>query len=344
MVTIENWPLASVIMPIRNEASSIERSLGAILAQDYPANSLQIIVADGMSTDGTRETLERFKTANPEIELVDNPGRFVSTGLNAALKHAKGEIIIRVDGHCEVALDYIQCCVNHLLADNVDGVGGYIQTIGETRLACAIAIAMSSPFGVGDSAFRTSAGKSLLADSVPFPAYTRAIIQRAGLYDEELIRNQDDEYNYRLRQLGAKILLASDVHSRYYSRNSLRSLWRQYYQYGYWKVRVLQKHPRQMRLRQFVPPAFVASLLGSGLLALFSPVGRLLLILILGAYGLSNLIASIWTGARKGWEYLPLLPVIFACLHLSYGLGFLVGLIKFANRWNDRQGKVPSWS
>ena len=182
----------------------------------------------------------------------------------------------------------------------------------------------------------------MLVDTVPFPAYKREIIERVGLYDEELIRNQDDEYNFRIRELGGKILLADDVRSTYFSRGSLKSLWKQYYQYGYWKVRVLQKHPRQMSLRQFVPPVFVLGLLGSVILTFFPALKNLSTVLPI-VYLIANLIASIVTAARKGWKYLPLLPLIFSILHLSYGSGFLVGLIKFANRWGDKVGKVPNY-
>jgi len=176
---------------------------------------------------------------------------------------------------------------------------------------------------------------------VPFPAYTRKIIERAGPYDEELERNQDDEYNYRIRELGGKILLAEDVHSTYFSRGSLKSLWRQYFQYGYWKVRVLQKHPRQMSLRQFVPPAFVLTLYGSILLALF-PVCRPLSLVTPLVYLVVNLFFSIITASKHGWQYLPSLPLIFTILHLSYGMGFLVGMLRFVHRWKAKKGKMPS--
>ncbi len=342
-------PFVTILMPVRNEGAYIRRSLDAVLAQDYPPELLQILIADGMSQDGTRqllqaEQLEHSQEQPPHLTVVDNPGRIVPCGLNAALPLAQGEIIIRVDGHCEIAPDYVRCCVAHLQAGEADGVGGSTETVGENRLAQWIAAAMSSPFGVGGSAFRTLKGRSLLVDSIPFPAYRRAIMQRAGLYDEELVRNQDDEYNYRLRSLGAKLLLAADVHSRYYSRGSLRSLWRQYFQYGLWKVRVLQKHPRQMSLRQFVPPLFVGALLLSGLLALFwRPYGCWLLGLVGGAYLLANLGASLWTARRSGAQALIFLPPVFAILHLGYGLGFLAGLVRFAGRWQDRTGKTPAW-
>ena len=247
---MKRYPFISVLMPVRNEGAFMSRSLKAVLAQDYPQDRMEILVIDGMSTDSTRATIAAFQADDQRIKLLDNPGRIVPTGLNAAHRVATGEIIVRVDGHCEIAPDYVCRCVDHLQHEPVDAVGGPLETVGETLVASAVAAAMSSPFGVGGSAFRTVKEKSMLTDTVAFPAYKRSVVERAGFFDEELVRNQDDEYNYRLRKLGAKILLASDVHCRYYSRSSLRSLGRQYLQYGYWKVRVLQKHPGQMQPRQ----------------------------------------------------------------------------------------------
>jgi glycosyltransferase involved in cell wall biosynthesis len=334
--TMNNVPFVSVIMPVRNEASFIGRSLGAVLSQDYPSDRLEVLVADGMSTDGTREVVESLSPRDANVRVIDNPRRIVPTGLNAALAHARGEFIVRVDGHCEIAPDYVSRCVEHLVKDDVDGVGGPLETIGDTCLAQAIATAMSSSFGVGGAAFRTVSNKTMLTDTVAFPAYTRIAMERAGGFDEELVRNQDDEYNYRLRKLGAKILLAADVRSRYYSRSSLRSLWRQYFQYGYWKVRVLQKHPRQMKLRQFVPPVFVASFLLTLLLAPFSPLGSALLgLAVVGPYVIVDLAASAYAAKNAKWQLLPYLPVIFPVLHISFGLGFLIGLARFWNRWRQ---------
>ena len=180
-------PTVTIVMPVRNEGAYMRRSLGAVLAQDYPPELLQILIADGMSQDGTRQVILELQQelarqgGRPRLLLVDNPGRIVPCGLNAALPLAEGEIIIRVDGHCEIAPDYVRRCTAHLLADGVEGVGGSTETLGENRLAQWIAAAMSSPFGVGGSAFRTLKGRTLLVDSIPFPAYTRAAMRRAGL-------------------------------------------------------------------------------------------------------------------------------------------------------------------
>jgi glycosyltransferase involved in cell wall biosynthesis len=333
--------LVTVVLPVRNEGNHIRAALDGVLAQDYPLEYMEILVVDGMSTDHTRETIKAFQLKHANIKLIDNPGKIVPTGMNIALQRAKGDIIIRVDGHCVVAPDYVQKCVEHLEKDGVDGVGGPMETMGEDALARTIAVAMSSSFGVGNSAFRTISGKTMLADTVPFPAYTRSMIQKAGLYDEELVRNQDDEYNYRIRELGGKLLLAKDVRSKYFSRGTLAKLFRQYFQYGFYKVRVLQKHPRQMSPRQFVPPLFVLSLLGSVFLTIFTSWGWITLAAIMSSYVIATITASLVTAAKKGWRHLPLLPVVFATLHCSYGLGFLAGLIKFWNRWGDKTGKVP---
>ena len=330
---MEGVPLVSVIMPVRNEAAYIERSLGAVLAQDYPADRLEILVVDGMSGDGTRQAVLAHAATRPNLRLLDNPAGIVPPGLNIGIRQARGEIVVRVDGHCEIAPDYVSRCVEHLLAGHegapVEAVGGPIETVGETDEAQAIALAMSSWFGVGGSAFRTIKDRPLLVETVAFPAYRRATLQHLGPFDEELVRNQDDEYNYRLLKSGGRVLLSPDIRSRYYSRSSLRSLWRQYYQYGYWKVRVMQKHPRQMRLRQFAPPAFVAGLLGSTALGLLFQPFRWLLGVVLALYTAANVVASF----APGRVHAPRLLIIHPILHLSYGLGFLVGLARFRKQF-----------
>lgn len=323
----------TVVMPVRNEEDYIRESLEAVLAQDYPQELIEIIVADGMSVDGTREIIQSMQVQHPNIHLADNLGHIAPSGLNIGLARAKGDIIVRVDGHCIIQSDYIRQCVFYLLEEDIIGVGGPMETIGETGTAQAIATAMSSPFGVGGSAFRTIKDRRMYVDTVAFPAYHRETIRRAGLFDEELVRNQDDEYNFRLREMGGRILMTPDIRSRYYSRSSFRSLWRQYLQYGYWKVRVMQKHPRQMSLRQFIPPLFVASLIFLSIFSIFISSARLLLAIVIGAYTVINLATALITSLRTKLQYMPLLSLAFAILHISYGSGFLYGLVKFARRW-----------
>lgn len=334
--TNQSWleeKTVTVIMPVRNEGAYIRNAIQSVLDQDYPAELMEIIVVDGMSTDNTREVVQELQARHKNIHLLDNPGLIVPTGLNIAIKQARGEIIVRVDGHCEIEKDYVRNCVEVLVRENVEGVGGPMETIGQTEVSQAIALAMSSPFGVGGSAFRTIKDQRMYVDTVAFPAYKRETLIKAGSFDEELVRNQDDEYNYRLRAMGGKILMTPSIRSRYYSRSSFRHLWRQYLQYGYWKVRVMQKHPRQMSLRQFVPLTFIVTLLVLSLLAIILEPARLLLALVLLAYLAANLGASIATANKHGWKFFPYLPLAFATLHFSYGFGFLYGLFKFANRW-----------
>jgi glycosyltransferase involved in cell wall biosynthesis len=331
------YPFVSVVMPVRNEGQFIARSLGAVLQQDYPANRMEILVVDGMSTDGTREFVTRLQTKHNNLMLLNNPGRIAPTGLNVALRAAGGDVVVRVDGHCEIATDYVRSCIKHLEATGVEAVGGPLETVGATRIAAAIAVAMSSPFGVGGVAFRTVKDREMLVDTVAFPAYTRAAISKAGFFDEELVRNQDDEYSYRLRELGGRILLTPEIRSRYYSRSTLPFLWSQYFQYGYWKVRVMQKHVRLMQPRQFVPPAFVMVLLLSLLASPFSGLGRLAFAFAFASYAVANLVAALLVSRKEGWRLLPYLPLVFSTLHVAYGAGFLTGLIRFWSRWGDRE-------
>lgn len=334
-------PFVTVLMPVRNEGKFIGKAIQSILNQNYPEHLIEIYVIDGDSDDGTLEIVREYQQKSPNISIIENKRKIVPIGMNIALPLIKGEIILRVDGHCIIAHDYIKKCVEHLMEQEVDGVGGPMKTIGETPFSQTIAVAMSSPFGVGGSAFRTLTSITAFVDTVPFPAYTRKIIEKAGGYDEELVRNQDDEYNYRIRKLGGKILLAEDVQSVYYSRGSLRKLWKQYFQYGYWKVRVFQKHPYQMSLRQFVPPLFVGSFVIFLLLAPFSDWGKFFLALLMTVYLVTNVLASTITAGKRGWRHLLFLPICYATLHFSYGAGFLAGFVKFIDRWGDTKGKVP---
>lgn len=332
-------------MPVRNEAAFIERSLGAVLAQAYPNDRIEVIVADGMSTDATRTIIDRLATESEiPVYVVDNPKLIAPCGLNRAIEESSGEIIVRVDGHCEIEPDYVLNCVKLLRSGKADGVGGSIETVGDAAVSKAIALAMSSKFGVGGSAFRTEENREMYADTVAFPGYTREIIEKAGPFNEELVRNQDDEYNYRIRKMGGRILLSPAIRSRYYSRSGFRSLWRQYFQYGYWKVRVLQLHPRQMSVRQFVPFLFVMSLVLTAALAPFSFVARTAFVAILFLYLIANMAASVLT-ARSDLKILPLLSLSYLILHISYGLGSLAGLAVFGKNWivrtesGDRRAK-----
>lgn len=242
MTPLGQAPLVTVIMPIRNEEAFIERSLGAVLTQNYPADRMQVLVADGMSDDDTRGVIARLAAEHPghEVEVVDNPGRIVPTGFNAALDRARGDVVVRVDGHTIIEPDYVTECVAAIAETGADNVGGRMDAVSDGPMGHAIALATSSPFGVGNSAFHYASGQRWV-DSVYMGAWPREVFERIGRFDPEMVRNQDDEFNYRLSAGGGRILLTDRIRSRYYNRSSLKKLFSQYRQYGFWKVRVLQK-------------------------------------------------------------------------------------------------------
>ncbi|HEX9007232.1 MAG TPA: glycosyltransferase family 2 protein, partial [Bacteroidota bacterium] len=240
------YPVVSVIMPVCNEGTFIQRSLGAVTAQEYPRELLEILVVDGMSDDGTRELVLTAGRADARIRLIDNPRCIVSCAFNLGLREARGDVIVRVDGHTIIAADYVAACVAALLRTGADNVGGRMQPEGSTPFGRAVAMATSVPFGVGGGRFHYSADEEWV-DTVYLGAWRREIFDRLGGFDEEMVKNQDDEFNYRLREDGGRILLSPAIRSRYFNRTSPRLLWKQYFAYGFWKVRVMQKHPRQMR-------------------------------------------------------------------------------------------------
>ncbi len=322
-------PFVSVIMPIHNEADFIARSLGAVLGQDYPHDRFEVLVVDGHSTDSTREVIAQTMAAQPNIDarLINNHARIVAAALNAGLSEAKGEIIVRVDGHTVIAPDYVRQCVAALERTGADNVGGRMTAIGSSPLGEAIALATSSPFGVGGARFHYSDDEEWV-DTVYMGAWPRAVFERIGPFDEAFVRNQDDEFNYRLLDAGGKILLSPAIRSEYTNRSRLDSLWQQYFGYGFYKVLVMRQHPRQVRPRQLAPPLLAGSLLLGAALSPFSGWARASLVGVAGLYALANLAASWRTASQRGRQHLMRLPVVFAVLHLSYGFGFLLGVAR----------------
>lgn len=298
---------------------------------------MEVIVVDGGSTDETADRVLKFKQQHPEVRvnLLENPGRIFSTGFNIGLKHARGDAIVLVGGHTTFSADYIETCVHYLQTTDVDCVAGVTRAHGADPIADTIALAMSTPFGVGGVAFRVAQNRQVReVDTAAYGVYKRRVFEKLGGLDEELVRNQDDEFNYRLRESGGKILLVPTIYADYNSRGTLSRLWSQYYQYGYWKVRVMQKHPFQMRPRQFVPPLFALGVLVGVVLALLNKSLRRLWYAGLAAYALVNIAASVNLARANGWERLKRLPLVFFILHFSYGLGFLGGFVHFRDRWN----------
>jgi glycosyltransferase involved in cell wall biosynthesis len=319
--------LFSIISPIQNEEKYIEKCLDSLVSQDYDQNKYEILVIDGMSTDTTRTIVGEYAKKFKNIKLIDNPNKTVPYALNIGIKNAKGNVIIRVDGHASINEDYLKLCEKYLRLTKAECVGGVIESINKTYIGKAIALAMSSPFGVGNVRFRTN-GKAGFVDCLAFGAYRKEVFDKIGYFDEQFIRCQDDEFNYRLRKYGGKIFLTPEIKSYYYPRSNLIKLWRQYFQYGYWKIRVLEKHFKMMQIRQFVPPVFVFSLITTGIFSLFSGYSYSVFLFIIMLYIIACFYFYLKISLKNGFRYTSFLPLIFLILHISYGLGFLWGIIR----------------
>jgi cellulose synthase/poly-beta-1,6-N-acetylglucosamine synthase-like glycosyltransferase len=331
-------PFVSVLVPVRNEERYIERCLYSLAAQDYPRSHFEVIVVDGQSTDQTRQAVSRFAAESTlDLRLLPNPRLRTAPALNVGLRAARGEVITHVDGHATVAHDFIRRSVEALDQTGADCVGGVIRSEGDTPLGEAIALAMSSRFGVGGANFRI--GGEGPADTVAFGAYRRSVFGRIGGFAEDIDRGEDDELNYRLLDAGGTIMLAPGIRATYTARGDLGGLWRQYFGYGRAKVEVLRRHPAQARPRQFVPAVFVAGLGVSAILALFGE--KRALRYLVRVYTLAATTASLGLARQHGWRHLPVLPPIFACLHAAYGLGSLTGLLGLAGKFLTRTAPPP---
>jgi glycosyltransferase involved in cell wall biosynthesis len=310
---------------------SIEGCIDSLIADSYPKDRLEILVVDGMSMDGTREIVEAYARGHAFIRLLDNPEKITPVALNIGITNAKGELIVLLGAHAACTNEYISKCVKAIGEYAADSVGGILRTLpaNDTTMAQAIAIGLSHPFGVGNAYFRIGSSEARWVDTVPFGCYRKEVFDRIGLFDEELVRNQDDEFNLRLMKRGGRILLVPEIVSYYYARESLLKLWRMYYQYGYFKPLVARKVGGILTVRQVIPGIFVLSLLVLGMLApWYLSAGRLL-----GAIGLAYTVAdvgcSIVVAVRRRLASALGLALVFPVLHLSYGLGFLMGTIDF---------------
>jgi glycosyltransferase involved in cell wall biosynthesis len=318
----------SIILPCRNEAAYIAECLDSILATRWPHQALEILVVDGASDDGTRDIIAGYARRFPVIRLLDNPSRIVPTALNIGIRAASGDVIVRMDAHVVYPPEYVPRLVAALEETRADNVGACIVThpADDSPTARAIATALSHPFGVGNSWFRIGAGERRWVDTVPFGCYRRHVFSRVGLFDEDLVRNQDDEFNHRLIRHGGRILLVPDVVSHYYARGSFRQLARMYYQYGLFKPLAARKIGRIMTVRQLIPAMLVLALFGLPLLAPFAAPARTLWQLAAGSYALALALCAARQAKEIGWPAAARVLIAFPELHLSYGAGFLRGL------------------
>lgn len=331
-------PSVSIIIPCRNEEKFIRKCIDSVLGNGYPADDMEILIIDGMSDDDTKRIVEEYASNKGGIRVLDNPQKIVSAAMNIGIRNAAGAIIIRLDAHNFYEKGYIEKCVRFLDEFRVDNVGGVCVTVpGDSgMMSRAIAIGLSNRFGVGNSLFRVGVNEPRYVETVPFGCYRREIFEKIGLFDEELVRNQDDEFNARLLKKGGKILLHPDIKSYYHARTSLKQLWRMYFQYGYFKPLAAQKVGSILTYRQLVPFLFILTLALSGTLALiFRPLSSVFFA-VLFSYIAANIGLSGAVAVNRGVRYLVYLPPVFATLHFSYGLGFIKGLLSLALSRNKR--------
>ena len=317
----------SIIVPCRNEKAHVDTFLASLLSQKLPVDAeLEVLIADGHSTDGTRERLEEYAARHSWIQVLDNPERVVSTGLNRAIARASGDTIIRMDVHAHYAQDYVQQCLAVLEETGADNVGGPAQTRARGYIQQAISAAYHSSFACGGARFHNVDYEGDV-DTVTFGCWRKDIFNKIGFFDEQLVRNQDDELNLRLTRMGGRIFQSPRIRCWYETRSSLKTLAAQYSQYGYWKVRVIRKHRSPAALRHLVPAVFVGGMLTLALASLFSTAARWGVGAMLGAYVVANLAASVLICGWNRLLLLPVTPIVLATYHFSYGFGFLGGLL-----------------
>lgn len=321
----------SVIIPVRNERQYIIGCLESIITGTTAHDLLEVFVVDGMSDDGTREVTAEFSLKYPFVNLLDNKAKTAPCAMNIGITRSTGEVVVRMDAHALYPKDYIERLVEVLETSGADNVGGVIITVPSNATAQAHAVAgiLSHPFGVGNSHFRIGSSKIREVDTVPFGCYRRAVFDRIGLYDEMLTRNQDDELNGRLMRRGGKILLIPDIRITYFARDSISKMAKMLYQGGYFKPLVNVKIGGAATWRQLVPPAFVASVLLTGIGGLFYGKLFMALAFILISYGTVDILASASIAREKGAALFPFLFAGFIIAHFSYGGGYLRGVLDF---------------
>lgn len=325
----------SVIIPCYNEELYIENCINSILKQDFSADQTEIIVVDGNSNDKTLQILNKF----PQIKLFNNPKKIVPISMNIGIKNASGDFIIRIDSHCIYPKNYISELIKNSLKYNADNIGTVMHTIpaNESTKAKAIALALSHPLGVGNSYFRIGSSRVREVDTVPFGCYRKSIFKNIGLYDEQLIRNQDDELNGRLKQSGGKIILLPHVILKYYARDTIKKVYSMFYQYGFFKPLVNKKLKSPTSFRQFIPIFFVFGVLFGPILAVFNIILLKFYFYSIIFYLLLLLIYSLSVTIKKNLKFSTPIFLIaaFFTIHWSYGWGYINGILNLKKLINE---------
>lgn len=324
--------MLSVVCPIYNEERYIGSCIESILSQDYSKDDLEVLFVDGMSTDRTREIVGEYAQMYPFIRLIDNPRKIVPCALNIGICASAGDIIIRLDAHAIFPTKYFSELVHYLDALGADNVGGVCLTlpVNDTPVCRGIANVLSSSFGVGNSYFRIGARDILAVDTVPFGCFRRELFDRIGFFDEELTRNQDDEFNGRIIKNGGRIYLLPHLTISYYARDSIRKVWKMYYQYGLFKPLVNKKLGRPATIRQFFPPCFVAGVVLGPVLGFVSPWFWIAYLAVILCYLALATVYSLRYSQK--WKDVLLQDYIYFVVHFSYGVGYLMGMMQLLFR------------
>lgn len=338
-------PFVSIVVPCRNERRFITTLVESLVANDYPAHRREILVVDGLSDDGTREVLRELTGRLPGVRVLDNAERVTPAALNRGIEAARGEVIVRADAHASYPPHYVRRLVEALEATGAGNVGGMKRFVpgAPGPLAEAIALALGHPFGSGGARYRRATDTIVAVDTVPFGCFPRRVFERVGLFDPELVRNQDDEFNARLIRAGERVLLVPGVEVEFFARSSLRTLWRMHYQYGLFKPLVVRKLGAVPTTRQLVPAAFLVVLgLAAGAVVVAPRIGVPLLLALLGVYALASLAVTLATARRTRRSAAALMPLAFAAMHFGYAWGYLRGLpAVWSGAGADRLRDVP---
>ena len=337
-------PFVSIIVPCFNEAKCIEECLDSILSQDYPLQRMEILIADGESTDGTREIVERYAAAHPEanIQVIRNPDRIQAAGCNRAIVASRGEIIVRLDAHARYQSDYVRSCVTMLESTGALIVGGAQRPAWRTPFQRAMVAALQSPLAVGGAAYRNP-NRQGFVDTVWLGAFRRNAFEDVGMFDPRAITNEDAELNHRMLRSGGKIYLSRDIVGYYYPRESLTALARQYFRYGTGRARTTLKHRRLQTLRPLAPVSLLLVLVGLAITSLFTPWAEAALATVTVVYLASLVAESTRLCIRHGFGLLPDLLAIFPTIHFAWATGFLYGLGRYALRpdWDETPLRLP---
>lgn len=313
------WPAVSVVMPVLNEERHLADATAHILSQDYPGE-LELVLAIGPSRDRTREIAEKLAADDPRIIVVSNPSGRTPDGLNTSIKASQYSIVVRVDGHSLLPADYVRVAVETLEDTGADNVGGVMAAEGVTSFERAVAAAMTSVIGVGNAPFHTG-GEEGEAESVYLGTFRRSALDRVGGYDETFVRAQDWEMNHRIKQTGGTVWFTPRMQVTYRPRPNLRALAKQYFHTGRWRRVVAREHQGTINLRYLAPPLAVVAML-AGIIA--GAVGFWPGWLIPGGYALAIVAGTIITGRGLAPSVLLRLPLVYATMHISWGVGFLL--------------------